>query len=386
MEVLSFPGLGLQFTVNRIAFTVAGRPIYWYGIILAAAFLAAAAYVLSRARTFGLDGDRVMDVILGSVLLGIIGARAYYVIFRWATYSRDPLSVFNIREGGVAIYGGIIGGVIAALIICKIRKVKLLPMLDLGAGGLLLGQAIGRWGNFVNMEAFGRNTTASWGMTSPSIIWYLKQNTGDLTRLGVVVDPSLPVHPTFFYESMWCLLGFLLVMLFTKRRRFDGEIWLMYLGWYGIGRFFIEGLRTDSLLFGTMRVSQILALLCVIASVLTLIIVLSKIKRENDPGYLKIYVDTDEGKAVLAGEFYKKKENPAKTETAEAVEIEADETAEAVDTEVEEAAEAVGIEADEAAETVETEADEPVEAEEIEAEESAEAAETVESETEADEN
>ncbi len=319
-EILSFPGLGLQFEIDRVAFTVGSNPIYWYGIIIALAFLVAASYILTRAKTFGLDGDRVMDVILGGVLCGIIGARLYYVAFRWDTYSQNPLSVFDLRSGGLAIYGGIIGGVIAAILVCKFRKVKLLPMLDLAAGGLLLGQAVGRWGNFVNMEAFGSNTNVAWGMTSPSIAWYLNENSATLSQLGVKVDPSLPVHPTFFYESMWCLLGFLFVAWFTKRRRFDGQIGLVYLGWYGLGRFFIEGLRTDSLMLGTMRVSQILALLCVLASVLGLTATLSKIRRANDVDFLKLYVNTDEGKAVLAGEFYKKKEKLVKAEIKEETE------------------------------------------------------------------
>ena len=326
-EALSFPGLGLEFEISRVAFTVGDSPIYWYGIIVAVAFLAAAAYVLLRAKVFGLDGDRVMDVVLGGVLAGIIGARLYYVMFRWDTYSRDIMSVFNIREGGIAIYGGLAGGVIAAVFLCKLRRVKLLPMLDLAAGGIILGQMIGRWGNFVNMEAFGANTQAAWGMTSPSIAWYLRQNMRELTAQGFQIQPDMPVHPTFFYESMWCLLGFLFILWFTRRRRFDGEIGLIYIGWYGIGRFLIEGLRTDSLMLGTMRVSQVVALLCVLVSAITLITVLSRIKRANDPDYLKIYVDTDEGKAVIAGEFYKKKDQTADAPKTEDTD-ETDETGE----------------------------------------------------------
>lgn len=317
-ETLSFPGLGLEFEINRVAFTIGSRPIYWYGIIVAAAFLLAALYILARSKIFGLDSDRVMDVVIGSVLVGIGGARIYYVLFRWATYSQDPVSAFYIWEGGIAIYGGIIGGVVAALFICKWRKVKLLPMFDLAAGGLLIGQAVGRWGNFVNIEVFGGNTTAAWGMTSPSISWYIQQNMGDLNRIGMSVDPSLPVHPTFFYESLWCLIGFLFVAWYTGRRRFDGELWLIYLGWYGLGRFFIEGMRTDSLLLGTIRVSQAVALICVLASVGALAVIRSKIKRANDPEYLKLYVGTDEAASILSGEFYKKKDKKQADSVAEA--------------------------------------------------------------------
>jgi phosphatidylglycerol:prolipoprotein diacylglycerol transferase len=202
---------------------------------------------------------------------------------------------------------------------------------DLASGSLLLGQAIGRWGNFVNMEAFGSNTALPWGMTSSSISAYLEASKASLSRIGVTVDPAVPVHPTFLYESLWCLAGFLLLFFLTKRRRFDGQLTLLYLGWYGLGRFFIEGLRTDSLLLGTIRISQLIALLCFLTSVLTLVFILSKIRREGDPAYLQLYRDTDEGKLVLAGEFYKK---PAKKGKAVA-----DEGEEATDPAAEEPAE-----------------------------------------------
>lgn len=307
-ETLSFPGLGLEFEINRVAFTVGGISVYWYGILIAAAFLAGAVYTLKRVREFGLDGDRFIDVILGGVILGIIGARLYYVAFSWDTYRDNPVSILNIRLGGIAIYGGLIGAAVAVLLVCRFRRVKLLPALDLAAGGIILGQAIGRWGNFVNIEAFGSNTSLPWGMTSPTIEWYLQQHRSSLSAIGVTVDPSMPVHPTFFYESAWCLLGFLFLAWYTGRRRFDGELSLIYLGWYGLGRALIEGLRTDPLLIGSVRVSQLVAVLCVLASMLTLIIVRSRIRREGDPDYLKLYVHTDEGRAVLAGEFYPKKE------------------------------------------------------------------------------
>ncbi len=309
-EVLSFPGLGLSFELNRVAFTVGSRPIYWYGIIIALAFLAAASYVLVRARAFGLDGDRVMDVVLGSVLVGIVGARLYYVAFTWSQYSENPVSIFYIWEGGIAIYGGIIGGILAAALICKWRRVRFIPMLDLAAGGVLLGQAIGRWGNFINIEVFGGNTNLPWGMTSPSISWYLEQNSAELSRIGMTVDPALPVHPTFLYESLWCLLGFAVLNWYAKKRRFDGELGLFYLGWYGLGRFFIEGLRTDSLLLGTLRVSQVLALVCVLAAAIALTTIRSRIRRANDPDYMRLYIETDEAKEILAGTFYSKPEEP----------------------------------------------------------------------------
>lgn len=318
-EILSFPGLGLEFELDGVAFTVGGLPIYWYGVTIAAAFLLGALYVMRRVRAFGLDADRMMDVILGGVVLGIVCARLYYVAFSWDTYKDNPMLILNIRTGGIAIYGAIIGAVIATVLMCRWRRVKLLPTLDLGLGGVLLGQAVGRWGNFFNMEAFGSNTTLPWGMTSPTIVRYLEQNQRSLEAIGVAVDPQMPVHPTFFYESLWCLLGFLFIAWYTGRRRYDGELTLIYLGWYGLGRFFIEGLRTDSLLIGTIRVSQLLALLCVVASVIAMAAIRSRIRREGDPDYLPLYVNTDEGKAVLAGEFYKKKERGSGKKASETV-------------------------------------------------------------------
>lgn len=312
-EPLSFPGLGLEFELDRVAFAIGGIEIYWYGIIISIGCLLGALFLMKKAKLFGLDSDRVIDVLMGALILGIIGARTYFVIFSWDTFKDDILRVFNTRTGGMAIYGGVIGGILGGALMCKIRKVKFVPMLDLGLCGLMLGQAIGRWGNFVNVEAFGSNTTVPWGMTSPTIQSYLEYSKDNLAALGVVVDPQMPVHPTFFYESLWCLLGFAVMCFFINRRRFDGELSLIYLGWYGLGRFFIEGLRTDSLLIGsTVRVSQILALLCLIASVTFLVLIHSKIKRSGDNEFLQLYVNTEEGKAVVNGTFYSKKDDTDK--------------------------------------------------------------------------
>jgi phosphatidylglycerol:prolipoprotein diacylglycerol transferase len=305
---LSFPALGLEFTLNRVAFTIGGFNIYWYGIIMAVAFLTGAAYVFRRVRLFGLDSDRVFDVVLVSIVVGIVGARLYYVAFTWGAYD-GFVEVISTRSGGLAIYGGLMGAALAVVIMCKIRRVKLLPMLDLAASGIILGQAIGRWANFVNIEAFGSNTNLPWGMQSGVITWYLNNYRDRLMAIGVTVDPNQPVHPTFLYESLWCVLGFILIFRLTKRRRFDGQLSLVYLAWYGVGRFFIESLRTDSLLMGNVRISQIVALLCVLAAGIALVVITSKIRRENDPEYLKLYVDTEEGQAVLAGEFYANKKD-----------------------------------------------------------------------------
>lgn len=225
-HAVSFPGLGIgEFEINQTAFTIPGIdwPIRWYGVIIAAGFLLAILYILKRTRTFGLDADRVLDVIIGAVIGGIVGARLYYVIFSWEIYADDPISVFYLWKGGIAIYGGVIGGFLVGYLICRWRKVKFLPMADLAVGRAHPRAVDRRWGNFVNIEAFGSNTTAPWGMAGPAVRQYLASHQAALAAQGVVVDPSLPVHPTFFYESAWCLLGFLFIAWYTKRRRFDGR-------------------------------------------------------------------------------------------------------------------------------------------------------------------
>ncbi|HIX66430.1 MAG TPA: prolipoprotein diacylglyceryl transferase [Candidatus Anaerotruncus excrementipullorum] len=304
IQTVSFPGLGLgPFTLDRVAFTLFGKPIYWYGILIAAAFLAAIGYILKRCRRFGLDNDRAMDVIFGAVILGIIGARIYYVVFSWEDYRNNLADIFKIWNGGIAIYGGIIGGIIGGWLVCKFRKLPFLPMADVSLTGVILAQAIGRWGNFVNVEAFGRATDLPWRMSSPQAAQYLL-NTQQISpdTAMQIAGGGLGVHPTFFYESVWCLLGFVLLVLLTSRRRFDGQLTLTYCAWYGAGRSVIEGLRTDSLYWGSVRVSQMLALILVAVSVLLLIWCFSRLHGENPPAFLRLYVDTPEGRAVLHGQ------------------------------------------------------------------------------------
>lgn len=299
-NVVAFPKLGLEFTLNRTAFRIGGLEVQWYGVIIALGFILALLYGLRKAKKLGLDADRVIDVAIGGMLGGIVGARLYYVAFSWEEFSGDWTSIFRIWDGGLAIYGGLIGAVIVGSLIAKWRKVKLLPMFDLAGMGFLIGQAIGRWGNFFNVEAFGGNTNLPWGMTSPKIEEYLTFNQYRLQSIGMVVEPTAPVHPTFLYESLWCLAGFLILHFYFKHRRFDGELFLMYLGWYGLGRAFIEGLRTDPLTVGNIRISQLLAVLLVLASVIVWIVVRVKIHSSHDPDYLPLYVNTQESKDMLA--------------------------------------------------------------------------------------
>ena len=264
-KYIEFPALGwhLPLSDELFGFTLFGHTfsIKWYGVCIAVGFLLAVIYGLSHARSFGLDPDKMIDAILVCTLLAFIGARLYYVLFsdQRDAYFADPKTILYIWEGGLGIYGGLIVAFASALIMCRVCKLNTLAMFDIASLGFLIGQACGRWGNFFNQEAFGTNTTLPWGMTGDSIKQGLR---------GDGFDPSLPVHPTFLYESLWCLIGFILLHILSKKAyKFKGEIFCGYLVWYGIGRFIIEGLRTDSLMLGTMKVSQLVAVLAVIGGV-----------------------------------------------------------------------------------------------------------------------
>lgn len=248
-HTIGFPNLGLEFTLSRVACTVLGKDIYWYGIIICAGFILAALYVNSRTKDFGITSDNLTDCLIICVPLGIICARIYYVVFEWGYYAQHPGEIIAIWKGGIAIYGGIIGTLIGLFVYSRVKKLSLASLCDLAAFGLLIGQCIGRWGNFVNGEAHGGPTTLPWGMT---------------------IDGQSMVHPTFLYESLWNLTGFVLLHFYSKKRRFKGEIALLYAAWYGAGRAWIEGLRTDSLYIGSVRVSQLLAIISCIAAVAVL--------------------------------------------------------------------------------------------------------------------
>ncbi len=249
--IISFPILGdlqLSFPSN---FTLFGHDFYWYGAIIACGFLLAVWYCFSRCREFGITQDDLLDTILWAVPLGIVGARAYYVIF-YGNYD-SFWDMCKIWEGGLAIYGGVIAATITVFIVCRIKKISPFAMLDIAGFGLLIGQSVGRWGNFTNREAFGYETDV-------------------FCRMGLTYADgrTIYVHPCFLYESLWNAVGLLLLHILSKktRRRFDGQYFLCYLGWYGLGRVWIEGLRTDSLYIGSLRVSQLLAAVCVVAVVI----------------------------------------------------------------------------------------------------------------------
>jgi len=299
VQTVTFPGLGWEFDLNRVAFSLFGLDFYWYGLLIAVGFLCAMTYATKKAPVVGLNADRMIDVVFGATIIGVIGARLYYVVFRWDLYKDDLWSILDTRNGGLAIYGGIIFGFLSGWLLGKWKKVRFLPLADVAAGGFLIAQSIGRWGNFMNVEAFGANTTLPWGMSGPTIVNYLTQHEAELEALGVAIDPNVPVHPTFFYESMWCLLGFILMQFIIKNRKFDGQCLLFYIGWYGLGRFFIEGLRTDSLMIGNtgIRVSQMVALIAVVAAVSLWLLAQKKLKQ--DPESMPLYVTTEESKELL---------------------------------------------------------------------------------------
>ena len=275
---VQFPGLGLELTLNRVAFSIGNFDVYWYGIIIAAGMLLAMLFAFRYAVDFGIDADRLVDVVLIGTVAAIICARAYYVIFAPFEYE-SFWQMIDIREGGLAIYGGVLGAFIFGGLAAKWRKVPILPLFDLVGICFLIGQGIGRWANFINQEAFGTNTTLPWGMYSEGTERYLSSVQATLAAEGITVDPSMPVHPTFLYESIWCLAGFVMLALFMKHRRFHGQLFLSYVAWYGLGRYWIEGLRTDSLMITeTLRTSQLVALLSVAAAVVLMVIGLRRSK------------------------------------------------------------------------------------------------------------
>lgn len=300
-EKIEFPNLfSGDISIDRVAFSVFGIDIYWYGIIIALGVVLGFAYALKHAKKVGLLSDNVFDTAFIATIFGFIGARAYYCIF----YNLDPANktkytlwtaITGVRDGGLAIYGGIIAAVITAFIVCKIKKTKMLPLLDLAGVGFLIGQGIGRWGNFVNQEAFGAPTASDlpWGMTGTTIV----NSSNYINACQSLGIESGLVHPCFLYESLWCLVGFLLIhFIGNKIRSFDGEIFLFYVMWYGAGRGWIEGLRTDSLYAGSLRISQVIAIATAVFALF--LVIFFKLKLRNTD--YKMYKDTDESIEKLA--------------------------------------------------------------------------------------
>lgn len=261
---ITFPGLRIEIDPST-GFSIFGFDIKWYGVIIACGVLLAVLYCSFRCKEFGLTGDDIMNIVIVGLPFAIIGARLYYVIFEWNRFFGPDIPWYkflDIREGGLAIYGGVIGAVAAVVVFCMIKKErrkKLLPSFDVCGLGLLIGQSAGRWGNFFNREAHGGETES-------------------FLRMGIIEGgKQIFVHPTFLYESVWNLIGLLLLHFLSKKRKFDGQVFLYYVIWYGLGRAWIEGMRTDSLYWGAFRVSQILAAIsCLLAAGILLYVLMVK--------------------------------------------------------------------------------------------------------------
>lgn len=265
---ISFPSLGITMNPPS-SFTIGPLTIHLYGVIIAAGLMLAVLYACRRSREFGIKEDDVIDGVLWVTPFAIICARLYYCLFSWDSYADDPISILYIWNGGLAIYGGVIGAAIGVIVFCKIKKIKIPALLDLVALGFLIGQAMGRWGNFFNREAFGCRTDSFFRMG------LLNSITGTVSYF----------HPTFLYESVWNVLGFVMLHFASKHRQYDGQIALGYAAWYGLGRTFIEGLRTDSLYLGVFRVSQLLAAVTCFAA---LVVLVWQMFRPHDPARLLV--------------------------------------------------------------------------------------------------
>ena len=262
-STISFPSFGIEVNPPR-TLELGPLTIHYYGMIIAIGLLLAVWYCCRRSKEFGLTEDHVLDGLILVLPIAIVCARAYYCIFAWHEFADDPISVLYIWNGGIAIYGGVLGAIAGMAIFCKWKKLKLSAVLDLILMGFLIGQFIGRWGNFMNREAFGAPTDSFFRMGLTHVL------TGEITYF----------HPTFLYESAWNFVGFILIHFLSKKRKYDGQVALYYAAWYGLGRTMIEGLRMDSLYWGPFRVSQVLAAVTCIAAVAVLIY---QSRRPHDP-------------------------------------------------------------------------------------------------------
>ena len=254
---VSFPGLGIgEFSFDRVAFEIFGKPIYWYGIIIMLGIVSAFIHAKIRCKPEGIKTDDIIDAGIFTVLFGVLGARLYYVLTTLDTDKYETIiDVFAIWEGGLAIYGGVICGCTALALTAVYKKINPLKIMDAVGPGVMLAQAIGRWGNFMNGEAFG------YEVAEGSLLYPF--------RMGLISDYTVSemkyYHPTFLYESLWNIVGFVIITLLYRKKKFNGQVALMYFTWYGFGRMFIEGLRTDSLYVGPFRISQVIGAVCFLA-------------------------------------------------------------------------------------------------------------------------
>ena len=303
MEYLSFPGLGIEpFHIDNIAFTIFGRPVAWYGILITIGMILAVLCALRLSKFEKIKSDDIIDLAFTVIICGIIGARAYYVIFSWDNYRylvTDKNLIGNILgtlynciaiwNGGLAIYGGILAGLLSAYVFSKKKRIHFLKLFDILAPCVLIGQIIGRWGNFINIEAYGAETTLPWRM---GILWGSD---------GMWLAEKY-VHPTFLYESLWNLIGLVIILSIYKKKKTDGQMFASYLVWYGFGRMMIEGLRTDSLMLGSIRVSQLVGALSLLLGIVLTVVFINKVKKTvNEEGeYESVYgkLNSEEHAAV----------------------------------------------------------------------------------------
>jgi phosphatidylglycerol:prolipoprotein diacylglycerol transferase len=289
--LVKFAGIAQEFEVSSIL-DLGFAQVRWYGAIIAFGFLLAVLFGGRTAYVWEINLDKMIDVLLFGTVGAIVGARAYYVAFKWDYYSVHLSEIPKIWHGGLAIYGGIIGGLIAAYIVCKVEKINFYNLLDMAGISLLIGQGIGRWGNYANQEAFGGFTNGNFGMMSDKVVDYIVRNPVEFGVEGIsdipayIAENDLYVHPTFFYESVWCLLGFLVLYVILKKfRKFSGQLFLSYGLWYGLERMIVEGMRTDSLFIGNtgIRVSQALSFAIVLVCGTLLVIKLIKYTKNPQP-------------------------------------------------------------------------------------------------------
>lgn len=240
--------------MDRVAFTVFGIDVMWYGILMATGMILGTYLALKEAERVGISEDDVLNLAIFSIPAGVLGARLYYVIFNWGFYSQNPSQILNFRGGGMAIHGALIGGILAGLIYTKLKKINFFKMADIALIGMPLAQAIGRWGNYINGEAHGGPTNLPW---------------------GIMVD-GIKVHPTFLYESIWDFGIFVFLWMFRKKKKYEGQVAIYYIILYSLGRFFIEGLRTDSLMIGPLRMAQVISLVGVVGGIIAHIYLLKK--------------------------------------------------------------------------------------------------------------